>query len=752
MPFRVLWPPLGRSTAQKRAVIDYSSMKNKCMWLLGLFVLLFLVQAFYLADFYSKVDDEDLTICAGLNWWHKAAYPELAGVPPVGPIVLALPQYLFDDFNPLAINPPRATRVLNILIALVTLVLLYLMGRLVYDEYVAFFPLMAYCLHPQVYASAATSEPATISACLLVATCLSLYYCRLELSYGRAALLSVLTALLVSASSCATPLLLVVPLCLHQKQRGKPFYLFCLLMVLLLMLIQPFSQALARPSLSGDGKVFLLNERLDSDSFHYLPLLFLFKTPPILLFVLLFLFVATFLRQSFQAERFYSFGAPLFASCSWLFVSRFAYCDGRAFLPILPLLALVSGGLIEELQLLLDKRLFKAALSAIALFFIGTAYLSFPFGLSYVNSLGKILGRGSEVLAGPNISRGEGHRALDQYARSLPKEKDLYAVPWPLAQPVNGYIAVDRQSLVPLHGNGLPVSNWLIPFGPSQKLGPWKIYEVTKEKMQKRIMDNPRDAGAWYLFAQLLLGQKKLAELAEFLPKATVFARRAFIFSAALHLFKGEKTAAFHQLQKIKHIKDDLDEELRLWYEMTESLAGANTLSKEENLMRAVAWSHLLTAPWRDDLLKEEKQATIFKAPVDVFQSHPYLRLIAAAKAMQRKDFQKASEYFNSLQYEKFGQAFHYKSYWCKKYAALIKSEDKEKRVRAIMILGHQLKEAKLAWKKLSSIIKKDTLDFRTVSALEQFRKLRRTILAPFDSGNDTLFDKRDKRGRYPKS
>ena len=752
MPFRVLWPPLGRSTAQKRAVIDYSSMKNKCMWLLGLFVLLFLVQAFYLADFYSKVDDEELTICAGLNWWHKAAYPAFAGVPPVGPIVLALPQYLVDDFNPLATNPPRATRVLNIIISLVTLVLLYLLGRLLYDEYVAFFPLTVYCLHPQVYASAATSEPATIGACLLVATCVTLCYCRLELTYGRAALLAVLTALLVSTCSCATPLLLVVPLCLYQKQKGKPFYLFCLFLVLLLLLIQPFDLALARPSLSGDGKVFLLNKRLDSDSFHYLPLLFLFKTPPIFLALLLFLFVRTFLRQSFQAERFYSFGAPLLAACSWLFVSRFAYADGRAFLPILPLLALVSGGLIEELQLLLDKRFLTAALSVIAIFLFGTAYLSFPFGLSYVNSLGKVLGQGSEVLAGPNISRGEGYRALDQYARSLQNEKDLYAVPWPLGQPVNGQIAVDRQSLVPLHRNGLPVSHWLIPFGPPQNLGPWKIFTVTKGIMQKRIMGNPRDAGAWYLFAQLLLGQKKLDELADFLPKATVFARRAFIFSAALHLFKGEKTAAFHQLQKIKHIKDDLDEELRLWYEMTESLAGANTLTKEENLMRAVAWSHLLTVPWHDDLLKEEKQSPIFKEPVDVFQSHPYLRLIAAAKALEKKDFQRASKFFNSLQYEKFGEAFHYKSYWCKKYAALIKSEDKEKRIRAIMILGHQLKEAKLAWEKLSAMIKKDKLDFRAISALEQFRKLRRTILAPFDSGNGTLFDKRDKRGLYPKS
>ena len=752
MPFRVFWSLLGRPTAKERAVIDCLPMKNKCMWLLGLFVLLFLVQALYLTNFYSKVDDEDLTICAGLNWWHKAAYPAFAGVPPVGPIVLALPSYLIGNFNPLAAKPPLAARAVNIFFALLTLVLLYLLARLLYGEYVAFFPLAVYCLHPQVYASAATTEPATIAACLFVATSMTLHHCRLELSYGRATLLAVLSALLISTSSCATPLLLVVPLCLYEKQKGKPFVIFCILMVLVLLLIHPFEQSLTQPELSGDGKVFLLNERLLSSSFHYLPLLFVFKTPPLFLAILLFLFGTTFLRQSFKAERFYAYGAPLLAACAWLFLSRFAYTDGRAFLPILPLLALVSGGLIEELLVLLPKRALLPTLALTLLMLLGTAYLSFPYGLSYVNSVGQVLGRGSEVLAGANISRGEGQKALEEYARSLPKEQKLYAVPWPLAQPVNGQIAIDRESLVPMYGGGLSVSHWLIPFGTELELGPWKIYRVTKKIMRKRIMDNPRDAAAWYLFAQLLLSQKKLEELADFLPKATVFARRAFIFSAALHLFKGEKTAAFHQLQKIKHIKEDLDEELRLWYEMTESLAGANTLSKEENLMRAVAWSYLLTEPWQRELLKEEKQSPIFKEPIDLVQSHPYLRLIAAAKAMENKNFQRASDLYSSLQYEKFGQAFHYKSYWCKKYNSLIKSQDKRERVRAIMILGHQLKEAKLAWEKLSALIKKDNLDFQAISALEEFRKLRRTILAPFDSGNGTLFDKRDNRGLYPKS
>ena len=467
---------------------------------LPLALLVFFLITFSIARSSSAVADEvGGHTTSGYLYWQSGVFSGGINNFPLGQLLVSLPVVLFGETYELFSEQHLLLfRLPGVVCGVLTVLLVYLLGKKIFDEKTALIGAVLTAFSPNLAAhfSVACLDWPLLFFSLLTVT--ALYYFVETPSAEGAAIVGVTLGCALATKIQAIlllPLLLSILIVSAYREKSEnrafPFSILSLLLMALLPFLVinlvyyhlPSSSSTLLPPLfikALMGKLkhglthaqpgYVLGSYSTTGWWWYFPLTVFVKTP----LPTLFLFCLGLWRLRKEKEiLFLVFPILLFLGGA---MTASVNIGIRHILVIYPFLLLIAARGAREAQRLSGQ---PYILLPISIWFLFIALVVSPYQLSFFNLLAGGPARGYRILIDSNYDWGQNDHYLRKYLATLPEEQKVQINPDPFER-TTGHIIVNTNALHGIYGNGgLAAYSWLRPIRPHKRVAyTWFVYDI----------------------------------------------------------------------------------------------------------------------------------------------------------------------------------------------------------------------------------------------------------------------------------
>ncbi len=604
-----------------------------------LLVLLFTGQVIWLIHGQSLAYDEPAHTMSGALYWKLGYFQGGWDTPPFGQLIVGFPYGLgFAQYDPITALPPYAGRYMSLGLGLLFLGAIYFFARHLYGPKAGLLSLSLAALSPNImaYSSVSTTDMSVTTLPFIAAPMLVLgrkggylYFALagVSLGLGLAAKYSALLACAVIPWLCFYPL----PREWSEiKKRLAQFLLICLAAWFafsatfkfagcftakegiknskVVQLVAPILPTHAASGLdnqfgfAGGGRVtYLLGQWSSGGFLYYYPAIILMKTPlgTLLLFAVI-IFWAIVGKKRPLPDLWYPPLAYLIILC----IFNKEQTGLRHMLIAFPFLFVWCGSLATE------KRLVTVAL----VLNVAICFLSFPFHLSYVNTIGDLLGKATDsgpfISAGPDVDWGQDENYVQEFLSSLPTTEKKWVAPRPRHVPHLGWVAVNAETMLRpsrfLERGGY---DWLTPLTPQERFGGWLIYHVEAKNYVQLAKSNVARWSYQELLLRMLYWQKRWPEILLLTVQLEHIHPPAMAWRGRILLLQGKAKEALDCYEKLEKLIGPTDGVDNQWKALAQALI-------DGSVARALRLAYMLDSQFTNELrakllpkLKDEKSS-----------------------------------------------------------------------------------------------------------------------------------------------
>ena len=720
-------------------------------------LFLFAGQVIWLIGSQSLAYDEPAHTMSGALYIKMGYFQGGWDTPPLGQLIVGLPYGLgLSHYDPVTAEPPYAGRYMSLILGILLIMGIYPFSLYLFGRRAALFSLAMASLSPNIlaYSSVSTTDMSVTALPFFAVPCivwgekkgwLAYFLAGISLGFGLAAKYSALLA-------CAVvPWLVFYPRPEGWKGLRKRLLQFLLITVAawfafsatflfegcftakddiknstIVSIVAPILPTHAAKGLDNQfgfakgGRVTYLLGQWSSEGFsYYYPAIIAMKTPlgTILLFLLMVYWAVTGKEKVIPALWY-----PPLAYLLIITIFNKEQTGLRHILIAYPFIFVALGFLAKQKRL----ALFVLLLNTI------TCLVSFPFHLSYVNTIGSSLAQLTEsgpfISAGPDVDWGQDENYVLDYLSSLKANDNIWVNPRPRHVPRLGYVATNAETMYRpsrfLEQGGY---DWLTPLKPKARFGGWLIYHV---EAADYVQLASKEVARWSyqeLLLRVLYWQKRWPEVLLLSQKLEKLHPQAIAWRARIELLMGKPDKSLKSFSELEKIKGPTVGMAASWHELAKALA-------DERWARSLRLAYMLDQEFTQKLRKELAKKLEQNESEDVLVA----RTMAAIE-----DGQPDKAYHYILKLEKMKRlppSIAGLALSCRAYVEMGRRKSLEAEVNA----GYHLIQIGMGDKGFEhtvSLHRKDPHNFEVIRVMNIFHLSRKVGLLSYDTGGKLLFD-----------
>ena len=732
---------------------------------IGLFVVLilfFLGQGLFLVHFHSLAEDEAIHQTAGILYLRTGNFEGGFDNPPLVQLLFGLPYHLgMSHWEFTSSAPPIAGRMVNLLLGAMLCIVIALFSYRLFGPTGALLSLFLAVTSPSIIAHSTITTLDTGPALFLICSFYFLYECHHSEKKWYSLLAALFLALATGTKYTVFVLypfvivLLILAFWLHKRSWRQIALELCLgtfIIWFTLSALFLFKGTFVAKEGTSDG-VFLqlfkwlaptalvdaLKNKLFQASTEIVQVflgklivvdvrlyagVLLFKVlPGTLLLLIAFLYLTKIHRKNVFPSSLYTI-APAFVF--WFFFNfNKTYCGIRHLLPVLSFTFVALGFVGQKCRERKELALFVAL--ALTVNFL-SCLISFPFHMSYFNTLGWSLTKGNFVIGTSDSDYGQEDKAMEKAIKDIPADLPLLLCPTPSMHPRMGYVAVNGESVN--HENAYP---WLDHFTPHKRIGgSWLLYRLPETSFKSLAKSNSWPHVALHLEATL--NERKYGEV-------------------------------------VKLGRTYLNSHSNVWPYILQSLIYMDKLDyciKERvppNSQRWQAIASELLGQGRGRLMEQQARAMLSLTELSPFHSFPYRKRFFASplgySAMKGSRQREIMQFVGSQLFDekKFAQALPYmlatmpkskRTIACEKFVKVMKTKKMDDTILGIVHSGpfshHATKEILFELKRFR---RQNPDSYWVIIAHHYLRVLQRRGVVTGNFGFGTMFDRVNEMGHH---